>query len=797
MFLLYSQQVIQADAIGIFLLALLVAPFVIPAMVKKSKISEAEEIKNNYPDGFKQVMRYRYSIDYQFAKEIVEKRSEIIAAQREYEEKKRKEDEQRRIRGKASELRRAYPFSTQRYSDEYIVNNEYTIRKNEMNHNERESRAKQILQDNPLGAKEVCGYISTIGSMSEENISKLLNNEFAIRNKQKECVANEAELKTLAPRLNELKRKYPLGVSNICNVNKWSTTNAEHVKLLLSMPGAVAEKQENGEKMILGYPAAFNAIVKNTKELVAKGNRIGAENDLIRRYGERVAEKVMAIVRKEEEFKAFSKHLDAISKNQNDFAQVTRNMFPNFLTGWGYYNYSFRMEYMDDDSNVKSNTLMVWQTFYEACCFDDTVSYEYYPHYKNNRIFKTQLEGTSFYGKGPWEKAMSFILEVKKKYGDELFVILANTDDLNESAFQNNFGYIEERLRISGIQYGVSILTEDHENANKKYIIIDLITKNDDLKQYCESLFHYRHILQRSSNSGNTGVVFLTMLKCFDGSEVEALNKKIIKEKEDAIRKAKEEEEEREKDERAVSAANSLALSFPVGFKRFFPDCSTSSINPVIAMQILKRKSAIVDYESTLSRLKNSVSGWDTVRGVPHYFFYYYYPNRFTNISADSHDARRIVFNFKDGVSHGKVKDLVISKIRGTFSSSDISKMCFACIPASTKFVNQSRYESFSNEVSQGLGMVNAYDHITITKEKTPSRLGGRDRAEYSYDKSFFNGKFVVLFDDIVTRGDSVSSMKAELEKLGAVVICAISIGRTFSDWNGNTPKPHPYTGRI
>ena len=91
--------------------------------------------------------------------------------------------------------------------------------------------------------------------------------------------------------------------------------------------------------------------------------------------------------------------------------------------------------------------------------------------------------------------------------------------------------------------------------------------------------------------------------------------------------------------------------------------------------------------------------------------------------------------------------------------------------------------------------MSNAYNYITITKEKRPAHLGSDDRAEYSYDRTFFEGKFVVLFDDIVTRGGSVSSMKSELEALGAIVVCAISIGRTYSDWNGNSPIPHPWTG--
>ena len=797
MFLLYTSQVIQADAIGIFLLALLAAPFVIPAIVKKSKISEAEEIKRSYPEGFKRVMRYRYSIDYQFAKEIVEKRSQIVSAQREYEEEKRKADEERRIREKANELRRACPFSSRGKTDDYLVKNEYTIRQNEKRHNERESRAKMILQDNPLGVKEICGYISAYGSMSDEDIDKLINNEYVIRNKQKDCEANEAELKNLAPRFNDLKKKYPLAVSAICIEKKWSTSNAEHVKLLLSMPGSLAEKQEQRERLILNNTTRLDPIVKNAKELAAKGSKIQAKNHVTKTYGEKVAEKVMEIIKSEEDFQAFSKHLDSITKNQNDFAQETRNMFPKVLENWGWYKYNFNMDYLDNGSNVKSNTLTVWQAFSESCCFDDTVSYDYYPRYKRNRISKAQLESTYHYNEDVWDKLMSFITTIKNKYGDELFVILANTDHLDDHAFQNNFKYIKEKLNLAGIKYGESILTENHDNTNKKYLVIDIITENANLIQFCSSLFHYRHILQKESNQGSTGIVFISMLKCFDGAEVEELNKKKIKENEDAIRKAKEEEEQRQRDERDISEAKSLALTSPIGFKRYFPDYSTASIDSYRARQILQKKSDIKDYESTLNRLKNSVSSWDTVRGVPHYFFYYYYPTRFTNVSSDSSDARRLIYNFKDGVAHSKVKELVVSKIRSTFSSSDIAKMCFACIPASTRSVHQSRYESFSYEVSQALGMADAYDHITITKEKTPSHLGGNDSAEYSYDKGFFNGKFVILFDDIVTRGGSVSSMKTDLESLGAIVVCAISIGRTYSDWNGNTPKPHPYTGRI
>lgn len=37
--------------------------------------------------------------------------------------------------------------------------------------------------------------------------------------------------------------------------------------------------------------------------------------------------------------------------------------------------------------------------------------------------------------------------------------------------------------------------------------------------------------------------------------------------------------------------------------------------------------------------------------------------------------------------------------------------------------------------------------------------------------------------------------MKTVLEQMGATVICAISIGRTYSDYHGENNQPHPWTG--
>lgn len=798
------QQVVQADATGIFLLALIASPFIIRAIVRNSKISEAEEIKRKYPDGYRNVMYYSSeSISYDTAKRVIEKQYDIARAQREYDEAQRKKAEEKRIKDKAATIRRACPDVCGGKSDDYIANNESSIRSEQRRYEQRKEEAKQIYASYREGVSAICGYIS--GSfVVASDIDKVVSNKSKIIAEQQRIDKNKAELSKLTPQLTELKKKYPLGVKEIAKEKGWSITNAEDVKLLLLSPGSISERQEREEQAIISSKVKLDPIIKTARDLAEKNSKTLAKSRITTLYGAKVSTKVMETIEAEDKYKSISAFLDSVEKTQNDFASETRSLIPDCFSGWGWYSNKFTVQYTDNIGHSKTNTLKIWQPFCESCCLDDSISYEYHPDYKKNRIYKSQLEGTYSYNEKSWSKVLSFINKLKEKYEEEVFVVLANTDNLCSNSFENNFKTIKEMLSDAGINYGVRVPQNTSRNSNKTYVIVDIITENSNLVKYCEDIFQFRYGSNTEPNQGLTRIVYVSMLRCYDGSEVEELNKKAIKAKEEEARKAREEEERKKreeeqklKDAQDIVDAKTIARTYPIGFKYYFPEQSTITISAAKAREIKQKKSSIQEHENLLSRLNSGVSGWNAVAGVPHYFFYYYYPTRFTNISSDSQEARRLVYNFKDGIAHNKVKDMVVSKLRNTFSTADLSKMTFVCIPASTIAVNQSRYKDFSREVSQALDMWNGYDYITITKEKTPSHLGGTDSAEYSFDRSFFKDKIVVLFDDIVTRGGSVSSMKSNLESLGAKVICAISIGRTFSDWNGNTPKPHPYTGNV
>lgn len=285
-------------------------------------------------------------------------------------------------------------------------------------------------------------------------------------------------------------------------------------------------------------------------------------------------------------------------------------------------------------------------------------------------------------------------------------------------------------------------------------------------------------------------------------SEIQSILNSVsrIESKHIEIKRIEQERIEIEERNRKLQQAKDLATTYPIGFKYYFPNSSFYSITHSNSNEILWKEDDIIEYHNYHTRIKQALSNWDSVKGIPYYFFYYYYPTRFIDVSSTSDEARRMIWNFKNGISQSKVIDLIKSKITSTFLSSDICDFTFVCIPASTISDNNCRYREFSKKLCSSLNMRNAFDYINITKEKTPAHLSPTHTAspaEYSFNTSFFSGAKVILFDDVVTKGHSMQFFKDTLESLGATIICAISIGRTYSDYYGDDRKPHPYTGRL
>ena len=69
--------------------------------------------------------------------------------------------------------------------------------------------------------------------------------------------------------------------------------------------------------------------------------------------------------------------------------------------------------------------------------------------------------------------------------------------------------------------------------------------------------------------------------------------------------------------------------------------------------------------------------------------------------------------------------------------------------------------------------------YINVATDGSARHEGGTGVGGKTYNSTFFNGKYVVLFDDVRTSGSSIEHERRILESFGAKVICAITIAQT------------------
>lgn len=208
----------------------------------------------------------------------------------------------------------------------------------------------------------------------------------------------------------------------------------------------------------------------------------------------------------------------------------------------------------------------------------------------------------------------------------------------------------------------------------------------------------------------------------------------------------------------------------------------------------IARKKAEEERKSLPNILLSCVSGWHShgyYGSIKHKWFIDYYPyNRYKDFATASMFADwKLVWNFKndDRISpteHSfalqKVIKLTEDTLRETFGNR-VNKLTLVCLTASTERNTKRRFEEFSKRVCNDLGMDNGFEHIRITEDAVPKHIGGTGKAKKQYDEWFFNGKFIILFDDVRTSGASLEEEKSRLESFGAKIIGAITIAQTQS----------------
>lgn len=197
--------------------------------------------------------------------------------------------------------------------------------------------------------------------------------------------------------------------------------------------------------------------------------------------------------------------------------------------------------------------------------------------------------------------------------------------------------------------------------------------------------------------------------------------------------------------------------------------------------------------EQAKRSLPEKVSNWNVLYGTLHYnYLLNYYPTTCDfEATQDEWDDRWTVWNFKNTpgktseTAHSAVLDKIIPQIKykliNTFGKDSLHHLTLVCIPASSTTKTERRYKEFSSRICNETGMINAYDKIQVIFSSDEKKFGGSGilTDNVSFDSNFFRGKYVLLFDDIITKGESMLRFKRKMEELGAIVVGGLSIGKT------------------
>lgn len=101
------------------------------------------------------------------------------------------------------------------------------------------------------------------------------------------------------------------------------------------------------------------------------------------------------------------------------------------------------------------------------------------------------------------------------------------------------------------------------------------------------------------------------------------------------------------------------------------------------------------------------------------------------------------------------------------------------CLPASSKTNYIRRCKEFSEHVCDWTGMDNSFSHVKYFSDGTAKSQGGGVPPKIHLDEEYFKGRYVLMFDDVITVGHSMMVYRQKLKRIGAIVLACIALGYT------------------
>jgi len=181
---------------------------------------------------------------------------------------------------------------------------------------------------------------------------------------------------------------------------------------------------------------------------------------------------------------------------------------------------------------------------------------------------------------------------------------------------------------------------------------------------------------------------------------------------------------------------------------------------------------------------------------IPVYFKKYYCPrnnyddDKLKSAQLELLEFRNFIYEFKEGSNIQEGVDIISSMVCQILDNNEKENIVFIPIPASSKEKTEQRLKEFSESVAKKMGCVDGYGIFYNKKYRKPIRYGGIDLTESNFNEyigineskcDVLKEKDIILFDDIITKGNSLKLYSAKLKKMGANNIIGVFFGRTYN----------------
>ena len=617
------------------------------------------------------------------------------------------------------------------------------------------SAFEDLYKQYPNGVRQWAKNKGFVKSINDDPYKMKYSHKTAACKEEKQIVIEEQSIRD---RYAALKSSYPYGLKTVESRNKRAT----YIELLDKII-EIRRIQENEDRRIKQskLQSVFNDLEKNYPHSVNMWLALHKMSKPLKlEQLEQVCSEKDSLEKSEKAYKqriATQKEIDKWKSDHAVFTKHCRDLHDDFLEGFGCYCYDIDI-IINDIKTSKKYT--IWQSFPYSFCTEADLDYTHFQSKKKNAEKISQ-------GRYPISDSVtkSIAEYINKLYSEEETAIYfcPPSDEKNKERFVSAYlciaGALDDSIKNELIydpttdnDFGIDCdIASWVKHIKRRIVIVDIATENYRLRDICKEVVN-------AAIEKHPLITFISIYKGYDRDEMVEQ----IDEKRKQI--AAEEEKKRKEEERKRA-------------------------------EIVAKKNLV-----------EAASSWDTLVGDLHFsYLFYYYPTTCDFEATEEEWSNRwIVWDFKNTpgktstadhqVALSKAIPMIKNKLISTFGTDNLKYLTLVCIPASSQVKTKARYEEFSNRICNETGMINAYPHISVVTAREERHLGGTslNTSQLSFDEDFFKGKYVLLFDDVITRGDSMRTFKRKMESLGAIVVGGLSLGKTKHERpvQGSIPQP-------